>query len=91
MRFFALLNIEHLIMFVFPTIAFVFLLAMGLGFYHWRRQDAADRKTRIIERFPDGIEGRNAPFPMIVYLTIIGAVIWVLTYIVTIGIWEVKI
>jgi len=91
MRFFALLNIDHYIMFVFPTIAFIFLFAIGLGYYHIQRRDSADRKTRIIERFPDGIEGRNAPFPMIIYLTIIGTVMWVLAYIILIGVLEVRI
>jgi len=91
MRYFALLNIQHYIMFLFPTIAFIALFAIGLGYYYIRRQDSADRETRIIERFPDGIEGRNAPFPMIIYLILAGTVLWVLAYIILIGVLEVKI
>jgi len=88
MRYFEFLGIQHVIMYVFPAIIFVFLFAIGLGFYHFRAKDGAERESRIIEEFPDGIQGRNAPFPAIAYLTIIGTIIWVLGYILTIGIKE---
>ena len=88
MRYFELLGVQHVIMYVVPTIIFALLFAIGLGFYHFRTKDAAERESRIIEEFPDGIQGRNAPFPTIAYLTIIGTVVWVLGYILTIGIKE---
>jgi hypothetical protein len=91
MRYFALLNIQHYIMFLFPTIAFIALFAIGLGYYHVRRKDSAVRETRIIEKFPGGIEGRNAPFPVIVTLILAGTVTWVLAYIILIGVLEVRI
>ena len=86
MRYFEWLAVQHVIMYVIPTFVFAFLFAIGLGFYHFRTKDAADRESRIIEKFPDGIEGRNAPFPAIAYLTIAGTVVWVLGYILAIGI-----
>lgn len=86
MRYFEWLAVQHVIMYVLPTIVFALLFAIGLGFYHFRTKDAADRESRIIEKFPDGIEGRNAPFPAIAYLTIAGTVVWVLGYILAIGI-----
>ena len=61
------------------------LFIIGLGFYYFRRKDSEARKTRIIEEFPGGIQGRNAPIPLIIYLTIAGTVIWVLAYILLIG------
>jgi len=88
MRYFELLGVQHVIMYVFPTLIFAFLFAIGLGFYHFRGKNAAERETRIIEKFPGGIQGRNAPFPTIAYLTIIGTIVWVLGYILTIGIKE---
>jgi hypothetical protein len=91
MRYFAFLNIQHFIIYLFPAIAFIALFAIGLGYFHVHRKDATDRETRIIERYPGGIEGRNAPFPMIIYLTIIGTIMWVLAYIIVIGVMEVKI
>jgi len=91
MRYFEVLNIQHFVMYLFPTIAFIALFITGLGFYHIHRKDSAEREARIIERFPQGIEGRNAPFPLITYLVIIGTVVWVLAYIILIGVLKVKI
>jgi hypothetical protein len=53
--------------------------------------DSAERDSRIIERYPGGIEGRNAPFPLVLYLTVAGTIIWVLAYIALIGVLKVKI
>jgi hypothetical protein len=91
MRYFELLGIQHYIMYLFPAVGFIVLFALGLGFYHFRARDAAERESRIIETFPDGIQGRNAPFPAIAYLTIVGTIIWVLAYILAIGILGVSI
>jgi hypothetical protein len=91
MRFFELLSIQHFFMYLFPAIAAIALFIIGLGFYHIQRKDSAERETRIIERFAGGIEGRNAPFPILAYLIIIGTIVWVLAYILLIGGLKVKI
>jgi len=91
MRYFEVLSIQHFVMYLFPTIAFITLFIIGLGFYHFNRKDSAQRESRIIERYPEGIEGRNAPFPLIVYLVVFGTIIWVLAYIILIGMLKVKI
>ena len=91
MRYFEVLGIQHFFMYLFPTIAFIVLFIIGLGFYHINRRDSAERETRIIERYPGGIEGRNAPFPILAYLIIIGTIIWVLAYILLVGGLKVKI
>jgi len=90
MRYFDVLSIQHFVMYLFPAIAFIALFILGLGFYRINRKDSARRESRIIERYPDGIEGRNAPFPLILYLIIAGTVIWVLAYILLIGLLKVK-
>jgi hypothetical protein len=91
MRYFEVLGIQHFFMYLFPAIAFIALFIIGLGFYHIQRKDSAERESRVIERFPEGIEGRNAPFPIIAYLVLSGTIIWVIAYIVLIGVLEVKI
>ena len=91
MRYFEVLSIQHFFMYLFPAIAFIALFIIGLGFYYFNRKDSAQREARIIERFPGGIEGRNAPFPLIVYLVVFGTIIWVLAYIILIGVLKVKI
>ena len=85
MRYFTLLGIQHFVMYLFPALATIVLFIIGLGFYYLRRKDSEERKNRIIEEFPGGIQGRNAPFPLVVSLTIAGTVIWVLAYILSIG------
>lgn len=85
MRYFELLGIQHFVMYLLPTLAFIALFIIGLGFYHFRRKDSAERETRIIEEFPGGIQGRNAPFPILVSLILIGTIAWVLAYILLIG------
>jgi hypothetical protein len=85
MRYFELLGIQHFVMYLFPALALIALFVIGLGFYHFKSKDSAERETRIIENYPGGIKGRNAPFPIVVYLIIAGTVIWVLAYILLIG------
>ena len=90
MRYFDILGVQHFIMYLFPAIAFIALFILGLGYYHINRRDSGERESRIIERFAGGIEGRNAPFPLMLYLTIAGTVIWVLAYILLIGLLKVR-
>ena len=85
MRYFELLGIQHFVMYLFPAVALIALFVIGLGFYHFKSKDSAERETHIIENYPGGIQGRNAPFPIVVYLIIAGTVIWVLAYILLIG------
>ena len=91
MRYFQLLSIQHFVMYLFPALATVVLFIIGLGFYYFRRKDSEERKTRIIEEFPGGIQGRNAPFPLVLILILVGTIIWGLAYIILIGILGVKI
>ena len=91
MRYFELLNLQHFVLYLFPALAAIVIFAAGLGFYYLRRKDSAERETRIIEEFPGGIQGRNAPFPLVLLLVIVGTVIWSLAYILFIGILGVKI
>jgi hypothetical protein len=91
MRYFELLGIQHFVMYLFPALATIVLFIIGLGYYYIRRKDSEERKTSIIEQYPGGIEGRNAPFPLVLYLIIAGTIVWALAYIVLIGVLGVKI
>jgi hypothetical protein len=91
MRYFAVLNIEHFVMYLFPTLVFIIIFAAGRGYARVRRKGSEERATRIIESYPGGIEGRNAPFPLVVSLIIVGTVVWCLLYIISIGVGGVKI
>ena len=91
MRYFTLLGVQHFVMYLFPALATIVLFIIGLGFYYINRKNAKEREMRVIEEFPGGIQGRNAPFPLVAVLILIGTIVWGLAYIVLIGILEVKI
>jgi hypothetical protein len=91
MRFFEVLNIQHFVLYLLPALAFILIFAAGLGYAHWSRKDSAERLTRIIERYPGGIEGRNAPFPLVLTLIVAGTVLWCLLYIILTGVLGVRI
>ncbi len=91
MRFFELLNLQHVIAYVFPALLFmlVFWAALAGSHFHTRRSEA--RKAEITHRFPAGIEDRNAPFPLVMILIIGGTVAWMFFYILLHGLLGVKI
>ena len=91
MRYFEVLNIQHFVTYLFPTLVFIIIFAAGLGYAYVRRKESEEHATRIIESYPGGIEGRNAPFPLVVSLIIVGTVLWCLLYIILTGVWGVKI
>lgn len=91
MRLFEMVGIEDFVLYLFPSLAFIFIFAAGLSFAYFRGKNSENKLTSIIEKFPGGIEGRNGPFPLVLFLIIAGTVIWVLAYILFIGLSGVKI
>ena len=89
MRHFNLLNFQHIVLYVFPTLIFMVVFGLALAFSHLRSEDEDARKQKIIYRFPDGIEDRNAPFPLSMTLIIAGTIAWVFFYILGHGLLEV--
>lgn len=85
MRYFDLLNIQHFVLYLFPALAFIVLFIAGLKFSYLETKNSEKKKSQIIEKYPGGIEGRNAPFPLVLTLTIAGTVVWGLLYIYFIG------
>lgn len=91
MRFFHLLSFQHIMLYVFPTLIFMVVFGLVLGYRHLHSEDAEERKQKIIYRFPEGIEDRNAPFPLAMMLIIAGTIAWVFFYILGTGLLGVKI
>lgn len=91
MRFFELLANQHLFIYIFPGLLFMIIFGLFLGYTHFYSRNSEERKNEVIHRFPEGIEGRNAPFPLAMTLTIIGTVVWGVFYILAIGIFKVVI
>jgi hypothetical protein len=91
MRYFELLNFQHVMAYIFPTLIFMVVFGVGLAYSHLQTKDAEHRKTKITGKFVDGIEERNAPYPLVMMLIIAGAVIWGFFYILMHGVLGVKI
>jgi hypothetical protein len=91
MRYFELVNLQHFVLYLLPAWAFILVFAAGLSFAHFRTKNSDKKLSKIIEEYPGGIEGRNAPFPLILYMIIAGTVLWVLAYILFIGLLGIKI
>ena len=85
MRFFNLLNIQHLVLAVFPALLSVVLLGIALSFSHFRGKASEERQIRVTGTYPDGIEERAAPFPLFLFLVILGTVLWGFGYILMVG------
>lgn len=91
MRFYELLNYRHVVLYLFPTLVFIILFIMLLGYSHFRNKDSDERMEKVQYRFPGGIGDRYAPFPLGMTLIIVGTVIWSFFYILVIGLLGVKI
>jgi hypothetical protein len=78
-----------MVLYVFPTLIFMVVFGLALAFSHLRSEDEDQRKKKIIYRFPEGIEDRNAPFPLSMMLIVAGTVAWVFFYILGTGLLEV--
>jgi hypothetical protein len=90
MRFFELLNFQHVMLAIFPTLVFIIVFALFLGYSRLRRQDDEQRQRQIIYRYPEDIEERDAPFPLAMTLVVAGTVLWGFFYILLTGLLEVK-
>ena len=91
MRLFYLTTFEDIVLWLFPTLVFMIVFGVGLAFTRFRGPDDERREKEIIYRYPAGIEDRNAPFPLIMTLTIAGTFIWAFFYILMHGVLGVKI
>jgi hypothetical protein len=91
MRYFELLNFQHLMLAFFPAVLLIIIFGLALGVTHFRGDNGADRENRILYQYPDGIEDRDAPFPLAMILIVAGAVLWAFSYILFTGLSGVKI
>jgi hypothetical protein len=67
------------------------IFGLFLAHSHLKSDGAKERMQKIIYRFPEEIEDRDAPFPLAMMMVIAGAVIWVFFYILMHGVLGVKI
>ena len=87
MRFFELLNLQHVFGYIFPTLVFMLVFWVGLGYIHFR---SGHEERRPGHTFADGLEDGHSPFPLFMMLIIAGTFIWGVAYILMYGLTEVK-
>jgi hypothetical protein len=80
MRFFDLLNLRHVALFVFPTLIFVIVFAMALRRIYFRTDNSAKRLEEVRHVFPGNVGARNGPAPLALILIIAAFIIWALFY-----------
>jgi hypothetical protein len=81
MRFFALLNLQHVILYIFPTMVFIIIFGLALARSYFKNDESVERLINVNGRYPDDIEENNAPFPVALTLIIAGTVVWGVLYI----------
>lgn len=80
MRFFDLLNLQHLALFFFPTVIFIILLAVALGTTYFHTKDSEKSIQEIHHVFPGDIGERDGPVPLVLILIIVGFIVWAFFY-----------
>ena len=90
MLFDDLYAVQSIALYGFPTLVFMILFFLALGYIHIRTRNSEEGEIKIIHQYPEGIEERNAPFPLMLILVIAGTVIWGVFYIMAYGLLGVK-
>lgn len=91
MRYYDLLNFQHVMAWLFPALLFLLIFGLALAYSHLRADDSQERKKAIYGYYSDGLETKNSPFPIALLLIIAGTFIWGFFYIVVTGVLGVKI
>ena len=90
MRFFELLNYQHMYVSILVALIFMVLFGVGLSFMPLVYPKTGETGTKEPHTFNDNIEEGEGPFPLIIALIIIGTFSWGLFYILYYGFSEVK-
>ncbi len=85
MRFFFLQDYQHWLLAVFLGLVLAILVYLAFRSYGYSRE-RDDGKAKEKFHYPDGIEGRNFPTPPFMLFLYFGFVIWMIFYVIFIGI-----
>ncbi|MFK5951806.1 MAG: hypothetical protein QM498_02035 [Desulfobacterium sp.] len=89
MRFFELLNTQHVLALIILTLIFAILFGVTLWVLPMFGSKSRVLNIKVVQHFADGIEKADGPFPMIIALIIGGTVLWAIYYILYYGLSEV--
>ena len=91
MEYFELLGFQHVVLSLIPAVIFIILFYIALSRTHFHSKNSERRKTTVVHAYPDGLEAKNAPFPLILILIIVGFLLWAFFYVLGTGLTGVKI
>lgn len=91
MRFFELLNNQHVIGSILVALIFMILFAVGLSLMPAARSKKDESEGEEPHQFADNIQEGGGPFPLIMALIITGTILWALFYVFYYGFSEVNI
>ena len=89
MRFFELLNTQHVLAMIIVTLIFAVLFGVTLSVLPMLGPKTRVSNIKAVQNFVDGIQKTNGPFPMIIALIVGGTVLWAIYYILYYGLSEV--
>ena len=89
MRFFELLNNQQVLALTILTVIFAVLFGVTLWVLPMFGPKSRVSNIKVLQKFADGIEKADGPFPMIIALIIGGTVLWAIYYILFYGLSEV--
>lgn len=89
MRFFALSNLQDIVLYLFPALIVALIFGLALSFAHFRMDRSGKQEGE--RSFPKGIKEKSGPFPAVLVFIIAGTVLWVFFYILFTGLLEVTI
>ena len=85
MRFFELLNTQHVLALTLLATIFAILFGVTLWVLPMSGDKSRVFNIKIVQHFADGVEKADGPFPMIMALIIGGVILWALYYILYYG------
>ncbi len=89
MRFFELLNTQHVLAMIILTLIFAVVFGVTLWVLPMLGPRSRVSNLKVVQRFADGIAKADGPFPMVIALIVGGTVLWALYYILYYGLSEV--
>jgi len=91
MHYFELRNLQHFFLYLLPAVLGIIVLAVALSGTHFRSKNSDKRMQEVHTTYIDGIKEREAPFPLVLTLILVGTLLWALLYIIFYGVLEVRI
>jgi hypothetical protein len=85
MRFFFLQDYQHWLLAVFLGIVLAILVYLAFRSYGYSNERADERARQGLDH-PDGIVGKNFPTPPFILFLYIGLAVWVIIYVIYVGI-----